>query len=152
MMARYQTLPSSCGPAAIRNALDLLGHLRSEDEIRTLVGTTVDGVSAPRMLKALRSLRESCGLMGPLELKDREPAIGMLRLLEALRHGRPVICCVRTVDPWDHWAVAGGVLGDAIVCVDSGDDERVRIRPPESFLSWWRGPDTVRRPYYGILL
>lgn len=156
-MARYQQHPATCGPASIRNALAVLGVDRSESEIIQLCRTTTNGTPSAAMLRALRSLRESCNLVGPSEISEAKPDVALLRLLEALRSGRPVICCVRTTDPWDHWALACGLLGSAgdhlrINCEDSGDHEITRHRTPADFLDWWRGPVNARRPFYGVVL
>ena len=51
----------------------------------------------------------------------------MLILLQAIYEGRPVIVCCET---WGHWAVCAGVLGfgKRVVCIDSGDNDLVRLR------------------------
>lgn len=156
-MARYQTHASSCGPAALRNALSILGYDRSEQELIKTCKTDTDGTTVKNLFRALTTLKESCNLEGPAEIKEKEPDVALLRLLEALRNGRPVICCVRTDEPWDQWALASGILGSAgpnlrLVCEDSGSLELTEYRTPAQFTEWWRGPETERKPYYGIVL
>lgn len=156
-MARYQTHASSCGPAALRNALSILGFHRSEEELIKLCRTTTDGTSAKSLVRAVSTLKESCSLEGPGEIKEKDGDIAMLRLLEALRNGRPIICCVRTDLPWDHYAIASGLLGSAgpglrVVCEDSGSLELTKYRTVPEFVEWWRGPETERKPFYGIVL
>lgn len=156
-MARYQTHASSCGPAALRNGLAILGFDRSEQELIKLCRTDTNGTSVKNLVRAVATLKESCNLEGPAEIKEKSSDVAFLRLLEAIRNGRPVICCVRTDEPWDHWALASGLLGSAgaglrVVCEDSGALELTEYRTPAQFMEWWTGPETERKPYYGIVL
>lgn len=149
---RLQSRKFSCGPGAVRNALEALGHVRTEEELKKLCGTTVEGTSAAGILRALKAVREACQLVGPSLLKQRSPEIALLLLEKFLSTGRPVIVPVRTDEPWDHWIAVGGRLGDRLVCLDSADDEIVVFKTAADFLPWWEGPAGHATPYYGIVL
>lgn len=82
---RFQTRKSSCGPAAVRNALEALGHVRTEEEIAQLARQTAEGTDPKGVLRALRSVAKSCDLVGPNVLNERSPQVAMLKLLEADR-------------------------------------------------------------------
>jgi hypothetical protein len=77
--------------------------------------------------------------------------VALLRVLQALYEGRPVIVCV---DSWQHYAVAAGVLGfgKSINCVDSGDNDLVRTRSLDEFVTWWRGPEGAVRQFWGVIV
>ena len=148
----FQRKKFTCGPASAANALEALGHRRTEEELAALMGTTPEGTSPKQLMAGLTALKESCSLVGPGEIHERNARLASLTLLEALRAGRPVICCVKTDTPWDHWATAVGLLGPNIVLVDSGSEDLVLFYSPENFLARWRGPEGSAKPYYGVIV
>lgn len=153
----FQRKKFTCGPASASNALEALGHVRTEDELAQLMGTTPDGTSPKQMLKGLEALKESCHLVGPAPFQEANAQTAFLKLLEALRLGRPVITCVKTEKPWDHWALVAGLLGSAgeqlrLVFVDSGSADLLYFYTPAQFIERWKGPDENRHPYYGIIV
>jgi ABC-type bacteriocin/lantibiotic exporter with double-glycine peptidase domain len=144
---RFQRTKSSCGPAALSNALECLGIRRSEDELAALCKQTPEGTTAKNLRKAIATID---GTRNGL-IDEVRADVGLLRVLQSLYEGRPVILCV---DSWSHWAVAAGVLGfgKRINCVDSGDNDLLRTRSLDEFIEWWRGPSEVARPFWGTVV
>lgn len=147
---RYQRNKSSCGPAALANALECLGIRRTEEELAALCKTTPDGTLASNLLKAIAAIEGTRNVL----IDEARADVGLLRLLQSLYEGRPVLCCVGSNEPWDHYAVAAGTLGfgQRITCIDSGDNDLVRTRTLDEFVDWWRGPEGVKRPFWGVVL
>jgi len=147
---RYQRTKSSCGSAALANALECLGIRRTEDELAVLCKQTPEGTTATNLRNAIATLE---GLRNTV-IDEARADVGLLRVLQALYEGRPVICCVATQQPWDHWAVAGGVLGfgQRIVCIDSGDNDLVKTRSLDEFVNWWKGPEQAKKPFWGVVV
>lgn len=145
---KFQSRKSSCGPAALANALEAVGIKRSEEELAALCKQTATGGTAG---KALRSALSNMEGVINAEIHEARSDVAILRLLQSLYDGRPVICCV---DTWEHWAVAAGVLGfgKRIVCIDSGDNDLVVMRTVDEFLDWWRGPEGATKLYWGVIV
>lgn len=142
---RFQSTQASCGPASLRNALLALGIERSEEELSQLSGCTATNGTPPKGL--IRAITQITGAEPGVIYEARED-VAVLRLVEALRVGRPVILCV---DRDEHWVVAFGLLGPDVVHVaDSADNELVKHYRPRDLASRWRG--VGRRPFYGILV
>lgn len=142
---KFQTTKSSCGPAALGNALQALGIQRSEEELAALCKTTPQGTTARNLRGALATIE---GVRN-VAIEESRPDVAALRLMQAIYEGRPVICCV---DGWEHYAVAVGVLGfgKRIVVVDSGDNDLVVVKTVDEFLDWWRGPG--KKSFWGVVL
>jgi hypothetical protein len=141
---RFQSTQASCGPAALRNALLCVGVTRTESELETLTGCTASEGTTP---KGLQTALQAIGRQGGT-ISEGRGDVAILRLLEALRNGRPVILLV---DHWDHWVVAFGLLGvSSIHLVDSADTELVQTLTPEELIPRWEG--NGKRPYYGIIV
>lgn len=115
-----------------------------------LCKTTPDGTTAFNLVKAVRTIEGTRGMV----IEEARADIAMLRLTQSLYEGRPAILCVTSEKPWDHYAVAGGVLGfgQRIVCVDSGDNDLVKFRTLDEVVEWWRGPEKERRPFWGVIV
>lgn len=142
---RYQSRKSSCGPAALRNALDLLGIERAEDELIKLCGTTaIDGTSPSQLLSALATISLSASEILLGRAVGNEIAIAVLH-----RHvcqGRPLLLLV---DKWEHWVVVAGLLGNKLLVLDSADNEGTLIYNEQDLATRWLHP---RFGYYGISL
>jgi ABC-type bacteriocin/lantibiotic exporter with double-glycine peptidase domain len=147
---RFQKSKSSCGPAALANALECLGIRRTEDELQALCKTTPDGTNAVSLVKGVRALEGTLGHV----IDESRADVAILRLTQSLYEGRPVIVCVNSGKPWDHYAVAGGFLGfnKSITCIDSGDNDLVRHRGLDEFIEWWRGPEGTKKPFWGVIV
>ena len=146
-MPRFQSYRADCGPMSICNALEALEIRRSHDEIVTLCGTTArDGTNHLGMLRAIRALKESCDLFGPVELRDSHSDVALLRLGHLLGRGRPAILCVEL---WSHWLAVVGVLGDRFILADSADLRQTVWVGPQELVQRWGYPG-VRSGYYGI--
>jgi hypothetical protein len=145
---RYQSKPASCGPTALRNALQSRGILRSEDELALLVGCTAEGTSARGLLKAAHMIAVDEPKIAPGVLSERRGDVALLKLHAALRSG---VAGILIVDSFEHWVTAFGLLGDDVIHVaDSADPEMVLHYTPGKLLERWRGPG--KAGYYGILL
>lgn len=145
---RYQSKPASCGPTALRNALQARGVLRSEDELASLVGCTAAGTSARGLLRAVHMIAVDEPKIAPGVLSERRGDVALLKLHAALRSGIAGILCV---DGFEHWVCAFGLLGDSTIHVaDSAEPELVLHYGPTKLLERWRGPG--KAGFYGILL
>lgn len=148
---RFQKSKSSCGPAALANALECLGIRRTEEELQALCKTTAtDGTAAASLVKAAQTIEGVRGLV----IEEARPDVAMLRLLQSLYEGRPLVVAVNSQKPWDHYAVAAGVLGfgQRINCIDSSDNDLVCSRTIDEFIVWWRGPDEAKKPFWGLVV
>jgi len=145
---KFQSRKSSCGPAALGNALEALGIQRSEDELAALTKQTATGGTTG---KALRTALGTIEGVINAEINESRSDVAALRLLQSLYDGRPVIVCV---EKWEHWSVAAGVLGfgQRIVCIDSGDNDLVRLRTIDEFVEWWRGPEGAKKAFWGVVV
>lgn len=128
------------------NALEALGLTRTEDELVALCGQTTEGTTE-------KGLRRAIAAVGGLNrvIHESRPEVAMLYLLQSLYEGRPVIVCVEN---WEHWAVAAGTLGfgKRIVCIDSGDNDLVRLRTIDEFVGWWAGPEGAAKRWWGVVV
>lgn len=147
---RFQRTKSSCGPAALANALECLGIRRTEEELAALCKTTSEGTAANNLIKAIGAIEGTQNIL----VEESRADVGLIKVVQSLYEGRPVVVCVNTKEPWDHYAVAAGVLGlgKRIVCVDSADEEMVRTRTLDEFVEWWRGPEKAKRPFWGVIV
>lgn len=120
---------------------------RTEDELAVLCKQTPDGTTATNLVKAVTTLDGTRGAV----IDEPRADVGLIRVLQALYEGRPVIVCV---DRWQHWAVAGGVLGfgQRINCIDSGDNDLLRTRTLDEFVEWWKGPDEAKKPFWAVVV
>lgn len=147
---RFQRTKSSCGPAALANALECLGIRRGEEELAALCKQTPEGTDATNLRRAVGKIEGTRNTL----IDESRADVGLLRVLQALYEGRPVIVCVTSQSPWDHWAVAAGILGfgQRITCIDSGDNDLVRTRTLDEFIEWWRGPEGAKKPFWGVIV
>jgi hypothetical protein len=144
---RYQSKLASCGPTALRNALQARGIQRSEDELATLVSCTAEGTSARGLLRAVHMIAVDEPKIMPGVLSERRGDVAVLKLRSAHQQGAVGILCV---DSLEHWVVSFGLLGETFHVADSAHEELVLHYSPAALLERWRGPGRV--PYYGILL
>ncbi len=146
-MPRFQSYRADCGPSALGNALEALGIRRSHDELVTLCGTTGDGTSPLQLKRAITAMRDSCGLVGPGEMKDTHADIALLRLDAVLHDGRPAILLV---DSWGHWVAAVGRLGRRYIIADSADLRATVHTNPADLVARWQYPGVTRNGFYGL--
>lgn len=151
----------SCGAACLRNALQILGRIVDENEVRRRARTTPqDGTSETDLIRAMRAYgyraRE-----GRFTDRRADADAAWDWLLSELDAGRPVIL---NVDNLSHWVLAVGRLGDKVAI---SDPQRVGRIVPGRVLKlygrrtlmkrWWcnagrwatRGVDSE---FYGIAL
>lgn len=147
---RFQSFRADCGPAALGNALDALGHRRSHDELVSLCRTTaIDGTNPVQLKRAITNLVESCELVGPAEIRDSDGSVALLRLGSLLGDGRP---CILLVDSWEHWVACTGRLGHRFIVADSADLRQTIHYPPSELLGRWGHQGVRRGKYYGIAI
>jgi hypothetical protein len=111
---------------------------------------TPAGTDWKNLVRAVRTIEGTRGMV----IEEAKHDVAMLRLLQALYEGRPVIVAVTSERPWDHYSVAGGVLGfgQKINCIDSGDNDLYRTRTIDEFVEWWKGPEGSKKPFWGVVL
>lgn len=144
---RFQSNRSSCGPAALHNALSAIGITRTEDELIALTGQTPDGTSPRGLVKAIKAITSpEAPLLGtPFSTKDDEAAkVGLWWNVGNL--GRPVILCV---DQFEHWVVCVGYLGRRFQVVDSADNRLLISYSEGELLRRWSAPNGG---FYGIIV
>ncbi len=144
---RFQQNRSSCGPAALSNALEALGIHRTEDELIALSRQTPDGTSPRGIIKAIRSISDSTTPLKGLPVRWGKPEDAIVGLWwNVSEHGRPTILCV---DAFEHWVVCVGKLGKRFSVVDSADNRLLLHYEPDALLRRWVGP---AGGYYGIVV
>jgi ABC-type bacteriocin/lantibiotic exporter with double-glycine peptidase domain len=143
---RYQRY--SCGPAAIVNALRVLGRRVPERRIRPLCGTTEEhGTDEDGIKSCLTELGYSHHEFLTPSRKD-----GIIRLSGSLNEG-PVIICV---DSWQHWVVVIGRIGDRFILIDSTNTVRnkaengVAVMGRRDLMKRWKHKE--ENAVYGILV
>lgn len=146
---RFQSNQSSCGPAALRNALLCHGIIRSEDELAALSGMTPeDGTSARGLAKALAAVAKEHPRIVNTSISESRDDVALLKVYFSIQQGHPVILCV---DQMEHWVTAFGIMGSNVFHVaDSADNEMVKHYSSGELLARWRG--VTRKPYFGIVV
>lgn len=110
---KYQKSPSSCGPAAVVNALRCFGKRVSEYKVRSYTETTQEqGTNELGVMKAITSF----GYSG-VAFTSKKRTAGVTWLNYALSQG-PVIICV---DGWNHWLTVAGKCADRFIVIDSAN-------------------------------
>jgi ABC-type bacteriocin/lantibiotic exporter with double-glycine peptidase domain len=104
----------SCGPAALRAALYMLGRKVRESTIRKIAGTTPqEGTDEFGLFKAIKHYGYEYD-----EYTDKDPTRGWNRIKRNLRIGQPSILCVSCSEDLDHWVSAIGLNGDNVIIFD----------------------------------
>lgn len=148
---RFQTLPYSCGPASVVNALlavgvKIGGRQAAERQVRTAACCDESGTGHTGVIAALRAYGLSVH-----EFEDKSRSRAWTWLHGSLNCGRPVILAT---DKWQHWVTACGTLGDRVVVVDATNstwnvrENGTHLMPRLSLLRRWRGAGEGM--YYGI--
>lgn len=143
-MAGYQTNRASCGPAALQNALEALGIIRTEAELITLTGQTANGTSPKQIIRAIRAIGEATRGDTFAARKGGEATIALWHCIS--QEGRPVILCV---DKFEHWVACTGYIGNRFVIVDSAELGLVDYYTGPELIERWTGPNGG---FYGIIL
>lgn len=135
---RFQSNKSSCGPAALHNALSALGIARTEDELIRLTGQRPPGTSARGLLKAIKSVSSDDNpLMGECVVWRTVGAAQVGLWYYISERGRPAILCV---DSFDHWVCCVGHLGTRFGVVDSADNRMLIYYTAAELARRWEGP------------
>ena len=129
---RYQSRKSSCGPAALANALESIGIERTEDELGTLSKQSVDGTSSINLRKAAESIG-----VETFHICEQRSEVAAWALEYHLKSGNPALL---VVDNDEHWIAVTGMLGDRLIIVDSADNDLLVYYTMAKFLFRWCGP------------
>src|SRR4029077_10892853 len=113
---KYLELNSSCGSAAVVNALRVFGCKVSEARVRSAAGTDWTGTGPSGIVAALRKF----GLTAQ-EFTDSNPGKAWLWLHGAIGQGRAVIVAV---DASEHWVKVIGRSGERVVVFDNPGTKR----------------------------
>jgi ABC-type bacteriocin/lantibiotic exporter with double-glycine peptidase domain len=132
---RFQSNRSSCGPAALHNALSALGIERTEDELIKLCSQKPSGTPTSGLLRALKAINsaESPTVGEALYWRNAGEAVRGLWWF-ITQKGRPLILCV---DNWDHWVACTGYLGARFCVMDSADNRLALYYTTEELLRRW---------------
>jgi len=106
----YQQRNYSCGPAAVRAALYVLGHSVQEATIRKWAKTTPEGTDEHGIMRAIHQYGH-----GTTEFQSDLIGKSWEWLRSSLRRGRPVLICVKQ---WNHWETVIGTLGKKVIVFD----------------------------------
>jgi predicted double-glycine peptidase len=149
---RYQKTEYHCGPAAVQNALAVIGIKVSQDRLAAAAGTTEEhGTDQEGIKRAIISAGRSFD-----EHATDTERVAHGWLWYSLMVGRPVVLCV---DRWAHWVVAVGVLGKRAVLFDPARYRHNTDRlgtftlPKDRLLKRWKAAHRVagsEPAYYGI--
>lgn len=141
-MVRYQSRQATCAANSVVNALSVLGHDVSEDQVVLASGMRdlTKGMGEREVKRALTALGYTWD-----EIHVAQEPYGYFHLLDALRHGAPVLLAV---DSDTHWVSAVGTLGGAVLVADGANNDHVVSYDRPSLMSRWAG--VSRRPYYGL--
>ena len=151
----YQAKESWCGPAALQNALRILGVRLKQEQLASLLwpgGDAGEGVDEQGLLRALGDLKCSVSV---LETSKRSRARAWV---EHVSHIGPILMAV---DDWDHWVCVGGGCADRLWLLDSTREEwntrqnGVWPLTVGTVLNRWRARNSCHMDgglYYGIAL
>ena len=107
----FQQRAYTCGPAAVRAVLYVLGHNVLEATIRKWARTTPqDGTDEKGIIRAVQRYKHKTK-----EYQSESSRKSWHWLKTALGRGRPVLLCV---DGWGHWVAAVGTLGGRVLVFD----------------------------------
>lgn len=141
----------SCGPAALRAALYVLGHNLTEAALRRRAGTTTDGTDEKGIIRAVTYYGHS-----HREHNSESMKRSWAWLKNNISRGKPVLICS---DDWSHWIAVVGKLGSRLLVFDpdssSGRRKKysgLEIYNEQDLGSRWRHLDeeTGRSSYYAI--
>lgn len=131
-----QQKPGWCGPAALQNALRVIGRPVGQSRIASLMGTTEeDGTDEHGIIRAILGLGFSAD---PWESTSHKMAFALLD--QGLKK-RPYILCI---DRWRHWVVAAGRTGERYLVIDSSNEpyakneNQVLVMAKKSLAKRWK--------------
>lgn len=144
---RLQSRKSSCGPAALKNALESIGIERTEDELGLLSRQTTEGTSQAGLERAIETIgKGDSDKLTSTRIYEQRREVAGWALSAAVRAGHPVILIV---DNLEHWVSVVGMLGERFIMADSASNELVEYYGLEEVLDRW-ACDNGR--FYGIVI
>lgn len=140
---KFQSTQSTCGAAAIANALAALRRPVSEAEVIQASGLRdiTQGMGPKDLKRALAKLG-----VGHTDLRHTSEPHGWLFLLDHLRQGEPVILAV---DQDEHWVAAFGLLAGTVLVADGAHNDLVLAYDRSSLMARWGSGDR-RKTYWGL--
>jgi len=148
---RLQERGYSCGPAALRAALYVLGHRLTEAALRRHATTRPEGTDEKGIMRAVSHYGHR-----PREYTSDNRKKSWAWIKDNVGRGRPVLICS---DSWNHWIAVVGRLGGKLLVFDpdSSNGRRKRYSGLEIYnehdLSerWvYVDEETGETSYYGI--
>lgn len=144
---RLQSRKSSCGPAALKNALEAIGIERTEDELGALSKQTTEGTSQAGLERAIDAVgKGNDPIITSNRIYEQRREVAGWAISSTIRSGRPVII---VVDNCEHWVSVVGMLGESFIVADSASNDVVLYYSLEQLLDRWES-DTGR--YFGIII
>lgn len=143
----------SCGPAALRAALYVLGHNLTEPSLRRRSGTTPAGTDEAGIKRAANFYGHSAR---ERSFDSSKKAWAWIKRTISL--GKPVIICS---DSWEHWMAVVGLFGGRVLVFDpyreQGQRRRysgLKVYNEQELASRWgyHDEDTGLSSYYAIAI
>jgi ABC-type bacteriocin/lantibiotic exporter with double-glycine peptidase domain len=100
----------SCGPAAIRAALYMLGRKVTEAKVRKVAGTTTGGSDEKDMIRAIHYYGYNV-----TEINSTTKKESWAKIKYQIGRGRPIILCI---NGWSHWVCIVGMFGKKVILFD----------------------------------
>ena len=139
---------AGCGPAALANAAEALGLSLDQQKIAKLAKTDgTHGTQPNQLISAARKFGLSCH-----EFQIGTAHFAWVTLKGLLSSGFPVILTVNVNAPEDHYVVAVGMLGEAVIIVDSAASGLLVLRNYKRMMEWWLGGTKKEPSFYGIVV
>lgn len=132
---KLQDSKANCGPTALANALEAMGHVRSVEELAKLCDTNAThGTPVPNLLRAIKLLKEPCDLDDHQIIRTAGYELGSGGLFRAMAQGRAAVILV---DAGEHYVSCFGTLGSRFHIADSADERLVVSVDDERLKEWW---------------
>lgn len=132
---KLQDSKANCGPTALANALEAMGHVRSVEELAKLCGTNAtQGTPIPGLIRAIKLLKEPCDLDEHRLIRTASFDLAAGALQRALAQGR---AAVMLVDTGEHYVAGFGSLGSRFHIADSADERLVVSVDDDKLREWW---------------
>lgn len=150
----FQERKYSCGPAALRAALYVMGRVVRESTIRRLADTTTEGTDEYGLFKAIRHYGYTWK-----EYSDKSPTRAWNRIKRNLNKGMSSLLCISSTEELDHWVAAVGLNGGNVMIFDpenpaskSRKYSGLKVVDIDDFYSKWAYTKNNTSRYYSIVL
>ena len=143
---QLQEFPSSCGAAALANALESIGTRITQKAAGKLARTDHEGTDESGIKRAIRDLGFKAV---EIAIGGEHGKVALASLIGTMLLGHPVLL---VVDNDTHWIAAVGLRGSSIVIVDSADGGLMSVLDHVELLSRWRGGTKKAPHFYGVAI